>query len=127
MDHRIEAERQLDVIVDELIRHGAAEAVAPALNVEPEKVIAIGAGAVDPELADHAIGRSVLHRGLHDSGTSGLPLIFCERRETNLGPVRLMLQRSEHFASVRACPANLARASRFLMHSGYAAKQHLKR
>jgi hypothetical protein len=62
MDHRIEAERQLDVIVDELIRHGAAEAVAPALNVEPEKVIAIGAGAVDPELADHAIGRSILHR-----------------------------------------------------------------
>ena len=63
MDHGIEAERQRDVILDELIRHRAAEAVAAALLIETQQMVAIRTGAVDPQFADHAaVDQMVVHQ-----------------------------------------------------------------
>ena len=81
VDHGSEAERELDVIQDELIGDRAAETVAPALFVEPKQMIAIGAGAVDPELADHAVGQRLVHRV---SVVRRPPGFLC--REENLAP-----------------------------------------
>src|SRR5688572_22166539 len=60
--HGVEPARELGVVLDELIRHRAAEPVAPALLVETQQVVAIGAGAVDPYLADHAVDQRLGHR-----------------------------------------------------------------
>ena len=60
--HGIEPARELGVVHDELVRHRAAETVAPALRVETQQVIAIRAGAVDPDLADHAVDQGLVHR-----------------------------------------------------------------
>ena len=50
MNHGLEPEGQLDEPLDKLIRNGAAEAIAPAFRVEPEKMFAVFAGFTDPEL-----------------------------------------------------------------------------
>src|SRR4029077_5958842 len=53
--HGVKSARELGIVGDELIRHRAAETIAPALRIEAQQVIAVGTGAVDPQLADHAV------------------------------------------------------------------------
>src|SRR5205085_1297534 len=60
--HRVEADRELDVVLDELIGHSAAKPIAPALRVETQQVVAIRANPVDPDLADHAVDQGLMHR-----------------------------------------------------------------
>src|SRR5258707_5247491 len=61
VDHRIEPKRKLGVVPDELVGDRAAESIAPAFLVETQQMVAIKAGAVDPELADHAFSQGLVH------------------------------------------------------------------
>src|SRR5262245_31530812 len=63
VDERIDAERKLGIVAHELVGHGAGEAVAPAVGIETQQVVAIGVGFADPQFADHgAVGQRVAHR-----------------------------------------------------------------
>ena len=50
------------MVRDEIIRHRTAEAVAPALVIKTQQMIAIGTSAVDPQFADHAVDQGLVHR-----------------------------------------------------------------
>src|SRR4051794_28042470 len=60
--YAVEPARELGVIPDALIRYRAAEAIAPALCVEPQQMVAISVGAINPDLADHAVNQGLVHR-----------------------------------------------------------------
>src|SRR2546423_14770462 len=59
--HGVEADREFGVVLDELIGHRAAKPIAPALRVETQQVVVIRTNAVDPDLADHAVGQGLVH------------------------------------------------------------------
>src|SRR5262249_32628483 len=54
VDHGFQADREVDVAADELVRYPAAEPVAPAFAVETQQVVAVKLGFTDPQLADHS-------------------------------------------------------------------------
>src|ERR1051326_1779214 len=63
VQHRVEADCQIDVAADEIIRPPTAEPVAAAFAMEPQQMVAVKLGFTDPELADHtAIDQGVVHR-----------------------------------------------------------------
>src|SRR5262249_701109 len=87
VNHRVHTERELDVVGDERARHRAAKTIAAAPRIEAEQVIAVRAGTVDPQLADHAVGQELLHRvSIVRSKTSGLPRIVQDILEANRAP-----------------------------------------
>src|SRR5215467_14635297 len=84
VDDGVEAERQFDKILDELVRNRAAEAIAPTFRIESQQMVAVFGGFADPKLADRtAIDKDIVH--------SGSPDIF-GRPSTH--PSRFLVQRA---------------------------------
>jgi hypothetical protein len=67
VDDGVETEGQFDKSLDELIRDGAAKAIAPAFEIKPQKVLAVFARLTDPELSNRtAIDKNIVHSGSPD-------------------------------------------------------------
>ena len=62
MHDRVERERQIDEIADEVIGYAAAETAVPARRIEPQQMVAVLVVFADPKFADHAaVGKNFLH------------------------------------------------------------------
>src|SRR5216683_2796969 len=62
MDHGIQAADRTSVVGNELIGHRPAEAIVPALRVQPQKVIGIFLAFANPKLPnDAAVGKQITH------------------------------------------------------------------
>src|SRR5205085_2174325 len=59
--HGVQTARELGIVRDEFVRDRAAETIASALGIETQQMIAIRTGAVDPQLADHAVDQGLVH------------------------------------------------------------------
>jgi hypothetical protein len=68
VDHGVDANRQLSVTIKKIIRHRAAETALPALDIEPQQMLAIVMGFAKPHFADDAFEKNLSHR------TSGIEL-----------------------------------------------------
>jgi hypothetical protein len=54
MNDGVDAERQIRIVADELVRHRPGKTVAPAVGIETQQVVAISLGFADPQFADQA-------------------------------------------------------------------------
>ena len=54
MNDGVDAERQIGIVADELVRHRAGKTVASTVAIETQQVVAISLGFADPQFADQA-------------------------------------------------------------------------
>src|SRR5437660_12251209 len=57
MHDRINAEGEVGVVFEELLGDSSAKSIAPAVDIEPQQMIAIKLGFGDPQLSDQAATR----------------------------------------------------------------------
>jgi hypothetical protein len=64
VNQRVDAERQFGVAAHKFVGDRPGKAVAAAVGIKPQQVVAINLGFADPQFADHgSIGERVSHRG----------------------------------------------------------------
>src|SRR6187399_3286427 len=99
MNHGVQPVGCADVVADELVGYPAAKPAVPAVAVETEEVVAVDIGFGDPELADQAVDKEILHRVSPDIGVWGPTLAISSLRPEYRPRIILMLRRNKIMAS----------------------------
>ncbi|MGB7037644.1 MAG: hypothetical protein WBD71_19205 [Xanthobacteraceae bacterium] len=102
----VEARRQIRVAADEVIRHGAAEPVAPALGIQPKYVVAVCVSFADPQFADDAaFGKNFAQLALLALVADEARLLASSPESKRASRIRNAHNREHHVG----CRKNLAR------------------